>query len=198
MKDSFLTISASSNGLFKDRGSKFLAFAYPVISEGQVKDILDSVRKEYHDARHHCYAYRLEPDGSVWRANDDGEPGNSAGKPILNQIVSRNLTGVLVVVVRYFGGTLLGVPGLINAYRSAASDALDRAKMTRKYITRSGTLTFPYEVMDKIMRMVDDLEIELVSREFTEQCTMNIRIRASRFSRLITQLETLECHAEFE
>jgi uncharacterized YigZ family protein len=197
MQDSYLTIEAPSTGLFKDRGSKFLAFAYPVDSEDVIKNKLEALRKEFHDARHHCYAYRLHPDGSMWRANDDGEPGSSAGKPILNQIDSRQLTDTLVVVVRYFGGTLLGVSGLIHAYRSAASDALDRAEIVEKYITRSCRLEFPYGVMNDIMRLVNEYGIDIASQEFTDTCVMHLKVRASKVAAFSAKLELIECHLEF-
>ena len=120
--DTFKSISAPAEGIYKEKGSKFLAFAYPVVSEEEVKAILESVRKEYYDARHHCYAWRLGLNGNQWRYNDDGEPSSTAGRPIYGQILSRELSDVLIVVVRYFGGTKLGVPGLIRAYRTAAAD----------------------------------------------------------------------------
>lgn len=127
--DEYLTISKPSEGLFKDRGSKFLAFAYPVSSEDEIKEIQEHLRSEYHDARHHCYAYMLGKDKNVFRANDDGEPSSTAGKPILGQIKSYDLTNILIVVIRYFGGTKLGVSGLINAYKTAAEEALKNAKI---------------------------------------------------------------------
>ena len=127
--DKYLTIEKNSDGIFKDRGSKFLAFAYPVSSPEEIKIILAELRKKYHDARHHCYAYMLGAEKETYRSNDDGEPSSSAGKPILGQIQSNNLSNILIVVVRYFGGTLLGVGGLINAYRSAAADAIRNANI---------------------------------------------------------------------
>ena len=126
-EDTYKTIENKSEGVFKDRGSKFIALAYPIGSENEAKKILADVRKEYHDACHHCYAYRIGADKQQFRSSDDGEPSGTAGKPIFNQIQSKDLTNIFIVVVRYFGGTLLGVPGLINAYKSATLDALNNA-----------------------------------------------------------------------
>ena len=134
MKDLYLTISSNTKGQFKDRGSRFIALAFHVVSEDEIKEQITLLRKEYHDARHHCFAWRLGPDMERYRVNDDGEPSGSAGRPIFGQIQSRELTDILVVVIRYFGGTLLGVGGLINAYRSAASDALEHANITEKKV----------------------------------------------------------------
>ena len=132
----YQTIVAPATGAYKEKGSKFLAFAYPVSSEEEIKEYLKQIKKEYFDARHHCFAYRLGADGSVWRANDDREPSSSAGKPILGQLRSYNISDALVVVVRYTKGTKLGIPGLINAYRQAASDALQQSKIVTKYAHR--------------------------------------------------------------
>ena len=132
--DTYLTIQKPSEGVFKDRGSKFLAFAFPVRTEQEIKEILHLIKKEHHGANHHCYAWRLGADKLAYRANDDGEPNNSAGKPILGQIQSNDLTDIFIVVARYFGGTLLGVSGLINAYREAASDAIKNAEIIEKHV----------------------------------------------------------------
>ena len=142
--DSYKTIKSFSHGIFRDKGSRFIANAYPVADQEAVKPILDSLRKEFHDARHHCYAYMLGRERSVWRVNDDGEPSGTAGKPILGQINSFGLTNILIVVIRYFGGTLLGVPGLINAYRSAASEAIANAKIIKCTVQDYYEITFPY------------------------------------------------------
>jgi len=144
MEDVFQTIEKESQGYFKDKGSKFYAFAYPVKNEDEIKEILARLRKEHHSARHHCYAWRLGTENVTSRANDDGEPSSTAGKPILGQLQSFNVTNILIVVVRYFGGTLLGVSGLINAYRSAAADALKNADIKQKIIEKEITLDFTY------------------------------------------------------
>ena len=144
-EDTYYTISAPSEGLFKDRGSRFIALAYPVTTEKEIKEIQVSLRKKYHDARHHCYAYRLGYDKSVYRVNDDGEPSGTAGKPIFGQIQSKDLTNIFIVVIRYFGGTLLGVSGLINAYRSAAADAIEHAQIIQKTIMDLYEISFEYQ-----------------------------------------------------
>ena len=142
IKDEYKSIAARSEGLFKDNGSRFIAFAFPVETVEDVKDIVDRLKKEYHDARHHCYAYRLGYRGDVFRANDDGEPSGSAGRPILGQIDSLGLSDVLVVVVRYFGGIKLGIPGLIRAYKTSTSDALSQAETVRKVACKAFRLDF--------------------------------------------------------
>lgn len=154
--DIYKTIDNKANGLFKDRGSRFIAIAIPVTTQEEIKNRLEELRKEYHDARHHCYAWVLSPDRQAWRVNDDGEPSGTAGKPILGQINSRELTNILVVVIRYFGGTLLGVSGLINAYRTAAADALDNAAVIERHLAERWTVTFPYSVMNDVMKVFKD------------------------------------------
>lgn len=192
MKDSFLTIELGSEGQFKDRGSKFLSFAYPVSSEEEIKMRLDSLRKKYHDARHHCYAWRLGPDHSMYRANDDGEPSNSAGKPILNQIESRDLTNVLVVVVRYFGGTLLGVGGLINAYRTSASAALDKCNIIKKYIYKSYKILFDYSMMNAVMKIIKEHDLENYDHHFEMSCSLKINVRINQINTVIKLFEKID------
>ncbi len=177
MKDSYLTIAGSSTGSFKDRGSKFLAFAYPVMNEDDIRDILEKLKKEYHDARHHCYAWRLVSGEDHSRVSDDGEPANSAGNPILNQIDKRKLSNVLVIVVRYFGGTLLGVPGLINAYRTAASQALDEAKIIREYATETFIVKFRYSEMNSVMKIIKEYDLENSDHRFDMNCSLKIKVR---------------------
>ncbi len=145
IQDSYKSIAAPSEGLFKDNGSRFIALAYPVETEEEVKEIVASLRKEYHDARHHCYAYRIGLKGDVWRASDDGEPSGSAGRPILGQIDSLELSDVLVVVVRYFGGIKLGIPGLIRAYKTSTADALSAATVVPKIAGRNYRISFDYQ-----------------------------------------------------
>lgn len=154
--DTYKTIDNEAKGLFKDRGSRFIAIAIPVTTQDEIKNRLEILRKEYHDARHHCYAWVLSPDRQAWRVNDDGEPSGTAGKPILGQINSRELTNILVVVIRYFGGTLLGVSGLINAYRSAASDALNNATVIERHLTERWHLKFPYSSMNDVMKVLKE------------------------------------------
>ena len=155
--DTFRSLEAPSEGLYKEKGSKFLAFAYPVASEEEIKRHLERIRKEYYDARHHCYAYRLGLAGDVWRMNDDGEPSSTAGRPIFGQIQSVGLSDILIVVVRYFGGIKLGVPGLINAYRSAAADAISNGRIVEKTATELFSVTFDYAGMDRVMRVLKDM-----------------------------------------
>ena len=180
IKDTYSSIASRSDGLFKDLGSRFIAQAYPVENEEQVKDTVERLRKEYHDARHHCYAYRLGLDGSLWRANDDGEPSGSAGRPILGQIDSAGLSDVLVVVVRYFGGIKLGIPGLIRAYKSATADALAQATVVEKVAGKDFRVTFPYPSMNSVMKVVKDLSLPQSDQSFAENCGMVLRVRLSQ------------------
>ena len=154
MEDTYKTIEKPSEGLFKDKGSKFISLAFPVNSEEEIKEIVQSIKKEHHSARHHCYAWRLGADQLHFRANDDGEPSSTAGKPILGQIQSFDLTNILIVVVRYFGGTLLGVSGLINAYRSAALDAINQAEIVEKLVEKWLLVDFDYGAMNEDRKSV--------------------------------------------
>ncbi|MEQ9424922.1 MAG: YigZ family protein [Cyclobacteriaceae bacterium] len=176
----YYTIAAPSEGTYKEKGSRFLAFAFPVESEEDVKDQLDGLRKQFYDARHHCYAYILEPDASKYRANDDGEPNHSAGDPILGQIRSQKLTNVLVVVVRYFGGTKLGVSGLINAYKTAAQNAINGAKRLKIIIREPIQIDFPYEKTSVVMRLVDEYQIIIKNQSFTASCLIDGEIQPSK------------------
>lgn len=194
MQDSYLTISKNSEGLYKEKGSKFIALSFPVRSEEQVKEKLEEVKKTYYDARHHCYAYILGADGAQYRANDDGEPNHSAGDPILGQIKSRELTNTLVVVVRYFGGTKLGVSGLINAYKTSAAEALEQNKVVEKLITKSVKFIFPYEEMNEVMKLVSDFEMEITNQDFEMECKMEAEIIVSKvkeFENKATLLQNL-------
>ncbi len=178
-EDSFLTIEKKSEGIFKDKGSRFLAFAFPVESEAEINIILENVRKEFHDARHHCYAWRLGADLSSFRAVDDGEPGNSAGKPILGQIISFQLTNLLVIVVRYFGGTLLGVGGLMQAYKTASMEALKNANILKKYVFATYLLKFRYEDMNTVMKVLKDMNLEQWDQKFELNCELKLKVRKS-------------------
>jgi len=178
-KDTYNSIAAQSEGLFKDNGSRFLAFAYPVESEAEVKEIVQRLKKEYHDARHHCYAYRLGLDGEPWRANDDGEPSGSAGRPILGQIDSAGLSDILVVVVRYFGGIKLGIPGLIRAYKTSTADALANARVVEKVAGRWYTLHFPYDSLPAVMKLAKDMDLPQRGQSFLSECTLEVRVRLS-------------------
>lgn len=178
-KDTFLTIASSSQGIFRDNGSRFLAFAYPVETEEQVREIVAGLKKEYHDARHHCYAYRLGYLGDRFRANDDGEPSGSAGRPILGRIDSAGLSDVLVVVVRYFGGIKLGIPGLIRAYKTATEDALASAGIVEKTAAVQYGVYFDYLRMNDVMKLLKDMKIEVLSRDFGESCAVTVSVRLS-------------------
>ena len=177
IKDSYKTIKAPSEGFFKDRGSKFFGYAYPITSEQELKLKIEELKKEHHTARHHCYAYRLKQDYSVYRANDDGEPTNAAGKPILGQIDAKELTNVGVVVVRYFGGTKLGVGGMMNAYKTAALEALNNAEIIECTIDEEFEISFGYPEMNTVMRFIKDLGLEIKSQKMEMDCKIIFAIR---------------------
>lgn len=177
-------IKPSGEGVFKDNGSRFIATAYQVSSEEQVKEIVAALKNEYHDARHHCYAYRLGHDGSRFRANDDGEPSGSAGRPILGQIDSAGLSDVLVVVVRYFGGIKLGIPGLIRAYRESAAEALANCVRVDKVATESFCLVFPYEAMNEAMKISREFSRTRTSPECGSACKLHFDVPLSRIAAL--------------
>ena len=177
IKDAYKSIAARSEGLFKDNGSRFIAFAFPVETPDQVKDIVDSLKKEYHDARHHCYAYRLGYQGDVFRANDDGEPSGSAGRPILGQIDSLGLSDILVVVVRYFGGIKLGIPGLIRAYKTSTADALSAATVIEKVAGKNFRLDFDYMAMNAVMKVLKDMGLPQEGQDFGATCSLRTRVR---------------------
>lgn len=175
--DTYNSVFVKCEGLFKDNGSRFISLVFPVETEEEVKRIVSDVRKEYHDARHHCYAYRLGLDGDVWRASDDGEPAGSAGRPILSEIDSAGLKDILVVVVRYFGGIKLGIPGLVRAYRTSTADALSRAGIVEKVAGSWYRLEFDYSVMQDVMKVVKDLSLPQRSQDFGQACSMEVRVR---------------------
>ncbi len=179
IKDTYRSIARRSEGLFKDNGSRFIALAYPVETEEQVKEIVSSLRKEYHDARHHCYAYRLGLDGEKFRANDDGEPSGSAGRPILGQIDSLGLSDILLVVVRYFGGIKLGIPGLIRAYKSSSADALASAEIVDKIAGKQFRISFDYLEMNSVKKVLKELGIPTFDEEYSQQCSLRARVRLS-------------------
>ncbi len=192
IKDTYLSIAAQSEGLFKDQGSRFIALAYPVETEQQVKDIVSALRKQYHDARHHCYAYRLGHMGRTFRSSDDGEPSGSAGRPILGQIDSAGLSDVLVVVVRYFGGIKLGIPGLIRAYKASTADALTSAVKINKTAVRHFTLHFGYLAMNDVMKMVKDMDLGIAGQDFGMDCTMTVSVRLGLVDDFISRSGDIE------
>ena len=174
--DRYRSIEAPSTGVYKDNGSKFLAFAFPVESEEQVRSHLAALRKEYFDARHHCYAYRIGLDGATWRANDDGEPSSTAGRPILGQLLSAELSDILVVVVRYFGGVKLGVPGLIKAYKTATAEAIAAARIVEKTACATCRIGFDYTRMNDVMRIVKEWNLQILSQQFENDCEITVRV----------------------
>lgn len=192
MEDIYKTILNPSEGLFKDKGSKFISFAYPVYSEEQIREIIQVLKKEHHSARHHCYAWRLGYEKLLFRSNDDGEPSSTAGKPILGQIQSFDLTNILIVVVRYFGGTLLGVSGLINAYKNAAQDAISQAVIVEKIVEQEIQLEFGYGVMNEVMKVFKDEKLQQIDPKFDLICHMSTRIRLAELNRITVVLKKIE------
>lgn len=184
MEDVFYTIEKESQGYFKDKGSKFYAFAFPVQNEDEVKEILTRLKKEHHSARHHCYAWRIGTEVINFRANDDGEPSSTAGKPILGQLQSFNVTNILLVVVRYFGGTLLGVSGLINAYRSAAADALKNTDIVQKIIEREIMLNFTYNELAEVMNVIKQENLSILNTRFEDKCKLIFSVRKSEYEKV--------------
>jgi len=192
MITSYRTVVGQSTGQYKEKGSKFLSFCYPVSDENEINAHLTALRKEYHDARHHCYAWVLGADKLRHRANDDGEPNHSAGDPILGQIRSKGLTNILIVVVRYFGGVKLGVGGLISAYKSAAEEALNTAIIEEKMITTTLKLLFPYESTSEIMRVVKEFDLKILEQTFQEACYMLLEGSILNTPRTIERLNLLK------
>lgn len=185
--DSYLTIEKKSEGTFRDRGSKFIGLAFPVSTEKEVKEILTELKKNHPSANHYCFAYRLGADKQNYRANDDGEPAGSAGRPILGQLQSKDLTDVLIVVVRYFGGTLLGVPGLINAYKQAAVEAIKSSTIVEKHILFNYMLDFSFDRINYAMRLLKENECKIISQTFTETCQIQFKIRKKDITKLKQQ-----------
>jgi uncharacterized YigZ family protein len=194
----FYTLSSSGEGFYKEKGSKFLSFAYPVRSEGDIKGRLEELRKQYYDARHHCYAFQLGLDQPIIRANDDGEPNHSAGDPILGQIKSFGLTNVLVVVVRYFGGTKLGVGGLINAYRIAAQEALEGIEQMEIVPAETFVIQYTYEQTPAIERLLKQFELFDVERSFEANCTVKAGVRPEKKAELIALATDLQLNVVWE
>lgn len=182
--DDYLSIKASSEGLYKDNGSRFLSLAYSVKSAEEAEEIVKKLRKEHYDATHHCYAYRIGLKGEPWRANDDGEPSGTAGRPILGELLSRNLSDILVVVVRWFGGVKLGVPGLIKAYRTATQEALLNAETITKTATLPMKITFPYSQTDRVLRELRKRNIEDSDKKFEEECSLTAHVPLSKIESL--------------
>lgn len=188
MSDTFRTIASSSEGSYKEKGSKFLSFAFPVKNVDEINQILAQYRKQYYDARHICYAYMLGNAKNEWRANDDGEPSGTAGRPILGQINSFELTNVLVIVVRYFGGILLGTGGLITAYKEASMNALEQANIVEQTIDEVFTVGFDYLLMNEVMRVIKEINPLVLDQSFDNMCSMKLSIRQSDAEKLKSKL----------
>jgi uncharacterized YigZ family protein len=182
--DSYKTLQSKSEGLYKEKGSKFIGLAFPVKNETEIKDKLLDIRREYHDARHHCYAWALGVGRSHYRANDDGEPSSSAGKPIFGRLESFDLTQMLIVVVRYFGGTKLGVGGLINAYRSAAEDAINNGQIINRKMKVYFDIHFKYAQMNEVMQLVKNTNVDQLTHEFELDCRMKLASPQGAFAAL--------------
>ncbi len=189
--DQYFMIESSSQGLFKDRGSRFIGIAIPVVSELEVKRELEALRKQYFDATHHCYAYILGADKSAWRVNDDGEPSGTAGRPIHGQILSADLTNILVVVIRYYGGTKLGVPGLIHAYKSAAREAIVNATIRTCIVKEVYQLDYDYILMNEVMKIVKEEGVEVLKTEFGMKCVIEIAVRKLHADKVCTRFNRL-------
>ena len=186
--DTYLSIAGESGGIYKEKGSKFLAFALPVNSESDIRQKLDHIKKKYHDARHHCYAYTLGKDKKIFRANDDGEPNHSAGDPILGQIRAKNLSDVLIVVVRYFGGTKLGVGGLINAYKTAAAEALAQNRIIEKVVVSIIIIDFEYGAMNDVMKVIKAFDLTILEQDFNLQCRIKLSVRQKHLDEVLLLL----------
>ncbi len=192
MEGSFLTIKESTTGLFKNKGSKFLAFSYRVKNEDEIREIVKDKRKEFYDARHVCYAFVLGEHGEIFRGSDNGEPANSAGIPILNAIKSLEISNVLVVVVRYFGGTKLGVPGLIEAYKTATEDALSQAELVVEFVTFDIEIQFEYAQMNDAMKVIKEYDLQILSQEMLHSCKMKLEVKKSVFEQVKTTFSDLK------
>lgn len=190
-EDTYKTIVAPSEGMYKEKGSKFLSFAYPVKTETEVKTIIEQLKKEYYDARHHCYAYIIGYDKSAWRVNDDGEPSGTAGKPIHGQLQSFDLTNVLLVVVRYFGGVKLGVGGLVNAYKTASKDALMNAEIVERTINEIYRLEFPYEMINEAMKITKDYGVQIIETNFESSAEIIYKVRRNDAEKIKMKSETI-------
>jgi uncharacterized YigZ family protein len=190
--DHYKTIKSSAQGVYKEKGSRFIAFATPVVNQEEIKHIVDKLRKEYHDARHHCYAYMIGKERLNWRVNDDGEPSGTAGRPILGQINSFGLTNILIVVSRYFGGTLLGVSGLIHAYRKAAADAINNTEIIESTLNEYYEVKYPYISMNDVMKMLKEEDIGQSGHSFELECSIIVNFRLSSREKILDRLSRIE------
>lgn len=191
-EDTYQTIDLVSEGIYRDKGSKFVAYAFPFSGEQDLKALLLQLRAQHPKARHHCWAYRLTSDRQNFRVQDDGEPAGSAGRPILNVLLSRDITNVLVVVVRYFGGTLLGIPGLINAYKQATQEALDVANLVEKTVNDQYEVCFDYLQMNDVMRIIKEENLHILKQDFDLACSLTLEVRKMQVNQVVQKLENLD------
>lgn len=190
--DTYKTLKTTSEGVFRDKGSKFIGYAFPIQNETVLKGIITHVRAQHPKARHFCWALRLTPDRAVFRINDDGEPSGTAGRPILNTLLSADITNVLVVVVRYFGGTLLGVPGLINAYKNASSEAIKANEILTKTVNDVYEIKFDYIVMNDVMRILKDEQLTILKQQFDSDCLLEFEVRKANLNAVLSKMEKIE------
>jgi len=190
--DTFKTISIPSEGIYRDKGSRFIAYLFPIQSEAEIKDIIADLKSMHPKARHHCWAMRLSPDRTMFRLNDDGEPSGTAGRPILNTLLSYDLTNVLAVVVRYFGGTLLGVPGLINAYKTATIEAIQASEVVEKTVDLIFKIEFGHRSMNEVMKVVKEENLKIFNQIFDLNCSFDLEIRQSQVNKVIGRFEKIE------
>jgi len=190
--DTYKTIMHPSEGLYRDKGSKFIAYLYPITSENDIKEIITILKAEHPKARHQCWALRLSSDRSVFRLNDDGEPSGTAGRPILNTLLSNDLTNILAVVVRYFGGTLLGVSGLINAYKSATIEAVKNAEIIQKTVNSIFRIEFRHHQMNEVMKIVKEEDLKISNQNFDLNCSFELDIRQSQVNKVLERFGKVE------
>ena len=190
-EDTYKTIKTQSVGIFKDRGSKFIALAIPAISEDEIKEKLETIRKKYYDATHHCYAYQLGFDKSAYRINDDGEPSGTAGKPIFGQILSNDLTNILIIVIRYYGGTKLGVPGLINAYKTSTALALENSEIITKIVKEIYEINYDYLTMNAVMKIIKEEKLEQLEHNFDLKCKIVFSVRKNNSKKVYEKFKNI-------
>jgi Uncharacterized conserved protein len=190
--DTYKTIISSSQGIYKEKGSRFVSFAVPVSDQQEIKAIIDKIRKEHYEAKHHCYAYMIGHERIIWRVNDDGEPSGTAGRPILGQINSFGLTNIIIVVSRYFGGTLLGVSGLINAYRTAAASSIQNAELTEMTVQEYYEITYPYISMNDVMRILKEENLGQSQQSFDLECRILLNFRVSVKEKVLNRLSRID------
>ena len=193
MSDTFKTISSTSEGIYKEKGSKFLSFAIPINSANEAKEIVKDYRKRFFDARHVCYAYMIGAERTEFRSNDDGEPSGTAGRPIIGQINSRELTNVLIIVVRYFGGVLLGTGGLVVAYKEATADALNQSEIIEKAVEENVQIRFDYLQMNEVMKIIKDSDVQITNQTFDNKCLISFSISKSNADSTLKKLKKINC-----